>query len=212
VAAGCRSFAWPDTWPFPQREVTTYRAPAMRIDAINEYAARSTRADSPEQRKLTDELARQIQIETDPLVRLAIVRTISEFRTPIAPQVLEAGLADDHQAVRVACCRLLGEHGAATSVGPLAQSLRSDKDIDVRMAAAEALGHLKTPESMKALAIALDDRDPAMQYVAVQSMKSISGKDYGGDMQAWRQVAAGETPPPPNAPSIAERIRSVSPF
>jgi hypothetical protein len=51
-----------------------------------------------------------------------------------------------------------------------------------------------------------------MQFVGVQSMKSITGKDYGGDVAAWRQVAAGQTPPPPQAPSLAERVRSVSPF
>ena len=51
-----------------------------------------------------------------------------------------------------------------------------------------------------------------MQFVGVQSMKSITGKDYGGDVDAWRQVAAGAAPPEPTAPSIAERIRSASPF
>jgi hypothetical protein len=51
-----------------------------------------------------------------------------------------------------------------------------------------------------------------MQYVGVQSMKSLTGKDYGGDVAAWRQVAAGGNPPPPKPPSIAERVRSVSPF
>jgi hypothetical protein len=211
-AAGCQSMSWPNVWPFPDREVTTYRAPAMRIDAINQYATRSTGVDSPEQRKIADELARQIQIESDPLVRVAIVRTISEFRTPITQQVLEAGLGDENAAVRIASCRSLGANGGASSVGPLAQALRSDKEVDVRLAAAEALGRFKTPEAMQALVVALDDRDPAMQYVGVQSMKSITGKDYGGDMQAWRQVAAGETPPPPKAPSLAERVRRVSPF
>ncbi len=204
--------AWPDMWPFPQHELTTYHAPAMRIDAVNEYAARATGADTPEQRQLADELARQIQIETDPLVRKAIVRSISEFRTPMTQQVLEAGLADEDAAVRLACCKALAVHGGPPSIAPLAQTLQSDKDLDVRMAAAEALGQFKTPESMQALTVALDDRDPALQYMGVQSMKSISGKDYGGDIQAWRQVAAGQTPPAPKPPSLAQRIRSVSPF
>jgi HEAT repeat protein len=212
TTVGCQSLSWPTFWPFPERELTTYRAPAMRIDAIKAFAAQSTGVDSPEQRQITDQLARQIQIETDPLVRTAIVQTIAEFRTPIAQQVIEAGLADDSAAVRIACCRAIGERASAASVGTLAQALRSDKDVDVRLAAAQALGHIKTPESMQAVAVALDDRDPAMQFVGVQSMKSITGKDYGGDVAAWRQVAAGQTPPPPQAPSLAERVRSVSPF
>ena len=78
--------------------------------------------------------------------------------------------------------------------------------------AAKALGKIKSPEAMKALAVALDDRDPAMQYVGVQSLKSITGKDYGPDVQAWRQVAAGGALPAAPAPSIAERVRGMSPF
>jgi hypothetical protein len=43
-------------------------------------------------------------------------------------------------------------------------------------------------------------------------MQAITGKNYGGDVAAWRQVAAGESPPEPAAPSIAERIRDVTRF
>ena len=65
---------------------------------------------------------------------------------------------------------------------------------------------------MTALVVALDDRDPALQYVGIQSMKSITGKDYGGDVESWRLVATGGDPPAPKAPSIAERIRRAAPF
>lgn len=212
ASAGCQSFSWPAMWPFPERERTSYRGPAMRIDAVEQLAAQATGVDSPEQREIAEQLARQIQIEPDPLVRTAVVRTIAEFRVPISVQVLEAGLADDSAAVRIACCRGLGQRAEASSVSHLAQALRGDRDFDVRLAAAAALGQIKTPEAIQSLVVALDDRDPAMQYVGVQSMKSLTGKDYGGDVAAWRQVAAGGNPPPPDPPSIAERVRSVSPF
>jgi HEAT repeat protein len=173
---------------------------------------RSTGIDSPEQRQITDQLARQMQVEPDPLVRQAVVRAISKFRTPMAQQVLEAGLADEDVAVRTACCKALGERAETVSINRLAATLRADEDVDVRLAAADALGKIKSPESMQALAVALDDRDPAMQYAGVQSMKAISGKDYGPDVQAWRQVAAGGSPPPAEAPSLAERLRRAAPF
>ncbi len=212
--SGCQSMDRyrPTFWPFPERELTTYHTPAMRVDAIHEYAMRSEDVDSPEQRQITDQLARQIQVEPDPLVRQAVVQAIAEFRTPMAQQVLEAGLNDDDAAVRIACCRAFGRRAEAASVPSLANALRSDQDMDVKLAATEALGKIKSPESVKALAAALDDRDPAMQYVGVQSMKSVTGKDYGPDVQAWRQVAAGGTPPPEPPPSIAERMRKMSPF
>ncbi len=208
---GCQSMSWPQFWPFPERELTTYNTPAMRSTAVGEFASRSNGADTPEQRAMTDQLARQIQVEPDPLVREAVVRSIAEFRTPMAQQVLEAGLSDQEEMVRVACCQKLGERADAASAASLAKALREDQDKDVRIAAAQALGRIKSPEAIQALAVALDDRDPAMQYVGVQSMKSITGKDYGPDVQTWRQVAAGEAPPVPT-PSIAERLKNATPF
>jgi hypothetical protein len=210
---GCQTIAdhRPTFWPFPERELTTYNTPAMRVDAVRDFAMRSTGVDSPEQRQITDQLARQIQVEPDSLVRQAIVQSIAEFRTPMAQQVLEAGLADENPAVRVECCRALGRRAETASVTRLATALRGDKNQDVRLAAVAALGKINSPEAIKALAVALDDRDPAMQYAGVQSLKSITGKDYGPDVEAWRQVAAGAPPAAP-APSIADRMRMLSPF
>jgi hypothetical protein len=211
--SGCATYQRyrPTFWPFPERKLTSFHTPAMRVDAIHEYAMHSTGVDSPEQRQLTDQLARQIQVEPDPLVRQAVVTAIADFSTPMAQQVLEAGLSDENAAVRVACCRALGKRAEAVSVACLGNALRSDKDIDVRLAATAALGKIKSPEATKALAAALDDRDPALQYAGVQSLKAITGRDYGPDVQAWRQVAAGGNPPP-YTPSVAERLRKVSPF
>jgi hypothetical protein len=216
---GCRSLSMPQFWPFPERERTTFITPAMRSAAIAEFGNRSTGVDSPEQREITDQLARQIQVEPDPLVRQAVIHAIAEFKTPMAQQVLEAGLADQDEMVRVACCEEMAERAAAGVTDPayspipsLAKALREDKDQNVRLAAAKALGTMKSPEAIQALTVALDDRDPALQYVGVQSMREITGKDYGPNVQSWRQFAAGQTPPAPERPSIAERLRKVSPF
>jgi hypothetical protein len=213
VLGGCATYDRyrPTFWPFPERKLTTFNTPQMRVDAVHEFALRSTGADTPEQRQITDQLARQIQVEPDPLVRQAVAQAIGEYRTPLAQQVLEAGLADEDAAVRIACCRALGKRAEANSVASLANALRGDKDVDVRLAAVEALGKIKSPEAIQALAAALDDRDPALQYAGVQSLKAVTGQDYGPDVQAWRQVAAGGTPPT-HTPSMAERLRKVSPF
>jgi HEAT repeat protein len=216
---GCQSIWTPNIWPFPERERTTYTTPKMRVDAVAEFGPRSCGVDTPEQREITDQLARQIQIEPDPLVRKAVVHAIAEFRTPMAQQVLEAGLSDQDEMVRVACCQELGDRAVAglsdpgnQSIAALANALRTDQDMNVRIAATEALGKIKTPEAIQAVAAALEDRDPALQFVGVQSMKSITGKDYGPDVQTWRQVAAGQNVPEPPPPSVAERIQGYSPF
>lgn len=213
LVSGCQSFLGYRGWPFPEHDRTSFHTPTMRIDTVRQFASRADGTDSVEQRELTDQLARQIQIESDPLVREAIIAGAAEFRTPLAQQILVAGLGDDTASVRVECCKALGMRADESTVANLAQSLRGDKDIDVRLAAAEALGKFKSEAAMSALVAALDDRDPALQFVGVQSLKSITGQDYGGDVATWRQVAAGSAPPTaPKAPSVAERLRQVSPF
>jgi len=196
----------------PEHDHTSFHTPAMRIDTVRQFASRADGTNSTEQRRYTDQLARQIQIEPDPLVREAIIHATAEFRTPLALQMLEAGLRDESPLVRIACCQSLGARAETTCVSNLADVLRDDEDQDVRLAATEALGNVRDPTAVAALAIALDDRDPALQFVGVQSMKSITGKDYGGDVAAWRQVAAGKSPPEPPAPSIAERLREAVRF
>jgi hypothetical protein len=212
--AGCTTV--PGYWPFIAADNTDYRTPVMRLDAVREFATKSTGQDTQEQRAITDQLARQIQIEPDPLVRRAIIATISEFRTPLAQQVLEAGLHDFEPQVRIACCEALGRRGESKSVVSLAAALRDDKDIDVRMAATDALGRIPAAESIQALRTALDSRDPALQYAGVQSMRSISGRDFGGDVGAWRQFAEGNPPAGSQATgsqiSVADRLRQFSPF
>ena len=208
---GCQTFGYRG-WPLPEHDHTSFNTPSMRIDTVKQFASRADGTDSQEQREYTDQLARQIQIEPDPVVRQSIIHATSEFGTPLAYQILEAGLRDENPTVRIACCEALGRRAQVRSVSSLASVLRDDEDTDVRLAATEALGKIKDPTAIAAVAIALDDRNPALQFVGVQSMQSLTGKSYGGDVAAWRQVAAGESPPEPKPVSIAERIRSAARF
>lgn len=162
----------------------------MRAASIREYAPRARRADPEEQQRICAQLAQQIQTEPDPIVRKVIQETIAEFRTPLADAVILAGLNDEDRDVRLVCCRLLGQRGQADAVEALSRAVGNDGDVDVRMAAVDALGEIKSPACIKGLAMALKDRDPAMQMAGVMAMKNVSGENLGNDVQAWRQYAA----------------------
>ncbi|MGI9455776.1 MAG: HEAT repeat domain-containing protein [Aeoliella sp.] len=213
ILGGCHSAPW-SMGLFAEHEKSTYRTATMRIDAIREFAARSTKVDTPEQREITNQLARQIQVEPDPLVREAIVASIAEFRTPLAMQVLEAGMQDSDVGVRGACCLALGRRGDASGVPLLARVIESESDVDVRLSAVDALGSIDSPESVAALAIALEDSNPAMQFAGVRSMQAISDREYGGDVASWLQYAKGNEPTPTDGAeiSVAGRLRQLSPF
>jgi HEAT repeat protein len=176
-------------WPFRDHERTTIITPAMRSAAIREMAPRARDATDAEQARMCEELAQQIRTEPDPIVRKAIQETIAEFKAPLASAVLLAGLNDDDRDVRVTCCRLLGQRNEAKAVEPLGKLVAEDGDLDVRLAAVDALGAMKNKSAVAALAAALKDRDPAMQYAGVEAMKTVTGEKIGNDVEAWRQYA-----------------------
>ena len=187
-AMGCTS------WPLQKKERTSIITPSMRVAAIREIGLGAEKADSTEQQTLTEQLASQIRTEPDPLVRLAIQESIAEFSTPLARDVLIAGLQDADLDVQIACCDRLGGRSDESVINALAEVLEREKELDVRIAAIDAMGRISSAESVKALAIALNDRDPAMQYAAVQALQAASGQDLGNDVAAWREFAAGDQP------------------
>ena len=199
---GCASLPW------MEKERTSIVTPRMRMSAIEELGIRGREAEATEQQQISQQLATQIQTEPDPLVRRAIQEAIGQLETPLAQDVLIAGLQDSDLDVRLACCHALGNRSDPRVISALGTALESDQELDVRLAAIDALGQIKSTQSVAALAKAVNDRDPALQYAGVQALKSVSGKDLGNDVVAWREYAASEQP----EISLAERSSGWSPF
>jgi HEAT repeat protein len=174
-------------WQNAPEQVPGVKAPKERISELKEMAK------SPLSAEQGEKLAAEIQHEQDPLVRMHIVRTLAKIPGPTSAKVLHAGLDDPEESVRIACCEAWGERGGPEAVEELSTVLQAESSIDVRMAAARALGTTKNGAAVKPLGEVLADSDPAMQRRAIESLKGVSGKDYGYDVQAWRQYAAGET-------------------
>jgi hypothetical protein len=195
--AGCQ------LWPFGDNERTSIITPAMRVASIREIGARAEDASSTDQLSMCEELAQQIRTEPDPLVRRAIQESIANFDAPLASAVLVAGLNDDDRDVRTVCCRLLGHRQDPTAVAPLSRIVAAEPDMEVRMAAIDALGKYDSTDAVIGLAAAVKDRDPALQYAGVKAMKTASGQDLGNDVEAWRQYAATLTPTSPTGPNTS---------
>ena len=182
-------------WPFGvEKDRTTMITPAMRTASIREFGPRGRKASGAEQQRICQQLASQIQTEPDPIVRKAIQETIAEFQDPLATAVLLAGLNDDDREVRVACCRKLGQRKEFGAVAPLRELMASDDDVDVRLAAVDALGAIGTTAAMQAIGPALTDREVAMQYAGVQALRLASGEKLGNQISAWQQYVEGLGP------------------
>ena len=181
--------------------------PSSRIASIKQLGQNVDKRPVQDQERVVMELAQQIRAETDPLVRVAILETVAKYKVPLAGQVMRAGLRDQAKDVRIACCEAWGRRGGPEAVEALGAALSSDTDIDVRLAATRALGEVHEPGAVQALAVALEDRqDPALQFRAVQSLRSIGPRDLGNDVDKWRQYAKNPQAPPPEGPSLAQRM------
>jgi hypothetical protein len=188
---------------FPWQE-TPDRIPGVKTpqERINELKAMAI---SPVNVATAEQLALEIQREQDPQVRCHIVLALAKAPDAKAAAVLHAGLEDPEESVRIACCEAWGRRGGPEAVQELSSVLQGESNIDVRMAAAKALGETKQAEAVKPLADVLADNDPAIQRRAMESLKNVSGKDYGYNVQSWRQYASGG-PQVPKERSVAERL------
>lgn len=213
VSGGCAN-SFTDAlpyWPFGDTERTNYFTPAKRVERLRSMASQAGGKSASEQESIALDLAAQIKSEEDPVIREELVRTIAAYSTPTSRAVQMAALKDFEPAVRIAACEKLAVAGDEEVATALADLVQNDSDIDVRIAATKGLGQLKGPAVVPALAVALDDNDPALQHRAMQSLKATSGQDFGNDVSAWRQFARGETPTR-KPTSVAEQLRSLSPF
>ena len=119
---------------------------------------------------------------------------MSAYPTEVSGKVLAAGINDKDRNVRIAACEAWGVRGGPEATAVLGTALSHDAEFDVRMAAARGLGKVAHPNAIAPLGQALDDPDPAMQRRAMLSLKTASGRDYGGDVSAWREFVNGRQP------------------
>ena len=210
LLAGCEPVPkqrW--NWPWQRHEPDSYpgvRTAQQKIEELQALSKKSAQRPAAELEPSSADLARQIGQERDPLVRIEIIRTVATWPTATAEGILTGGLSDPDAEVRTVACEAWGRRGGPLAVQNLTKSMSDDASLDVRLAAARAMGRTRHPSAVTPLAEALADADPAMQHRALSSLKEVSGKDLGSDVEAWRQYARGEHPAAP-APSIAERLK-----
>ncbi|HUY36154.1 MAG TPA: HEAT repeat domain-containing protein [Pirellulales bacterium] len=200
VTAGCARTKTNKKWydpfglfPAEEEEGRNVVTPADWIKRWEALAKEAKDMPPAEQERASTELAGALNTEEDPLLRSHMLRTLAAFPTKTAEAMLSAGMQDGDHDVRVACCEAWGKRGGEKATQILCETLKSDTDLDVRLAAARVLGDLKDAKAAPALGLALDEPFPALRYRAIESLKKISGKDYT-DLKSWREYAQGGEP------------------
>jgi HEAT repeat protein len=204
--AGCTGTVWPFQEK-PKPNTAGVLSPPEQIAMLRELGKQAPASTAEQAQRTSELLAAMLPKERDALIRVEVVRALQKYQTPTASAAIVSAMKDQETDVRVAACEALGRRGGPESVTVLVGALRGDVDVDVRLAAARALGQSHDPAAIQALGGALDDKDPAMQYRAVLSLKSATGKDFGNDVKLWQQYVKGEMPD--TAPSLADRMRNM---
>lgn len=190
LLAGCASWS-----PWKRREKAARDQEKYGFTAdtrIKQLAERSKAVKSESaQRQLefTQELVRMMLEEHDPRVRGKILETAAEYDTAAATAICKGALQDPSDTVRIKACDVWAKRGGEEAVQLLATRFQTDAELDVRLRALKMLGELKDKQAIPVLARALEDADPAVQYRAVASLKKVSGRDLGNDVNAWREWA-----------------------
>ena len=65
--------------------------------------------------------------------------------------------------------------------------VKNDQDIDVRIHAVSALGDFTDQRVARILSTVLADPDPAIQMQAAEALGSVTGQNFGSDIQAWQK-------------------------
>ncbi len=165
------------------------------IDRLRSLSTQWPSMNEEQQQHMSTELAALFQDTDDSMVRREIVFTLAQVPTAAAAEVLQKAQSDQSEDVRIAVCQAWQRRGGPEAIQALAETLGSDTDIDVRLKATEALADFRDPVAVRALGVALDDKDPALQYRAMQSLRSATGRDFGNNSVAWREYLRGGNPP-----------------
>ena len=196
-------------WEQDERAGPTFHTQLAELRAIRRNP---TGLPADEQRRVIPMLAGIVKDSTNSVLRAEATLTLAAFSAPEVNPTLRLAISDADTDVRVAACRAWGRRGDAEAIDVLANAVSDDADLDVRMTATTELAKFQDQQSLQALAVALNDKDPALQHRAVQSLKSVTGQDYGDNVPAWRDYVEGRSPALPEPPTIAERLRSMSWF
>jgi HEAT repeat protein len=215
LASGCADGPIPETkylnpwvrkqWNEDEQRVTTYH---RKVADLAELRAKAAQMPLAERDETAAHLAARLREEKSAPLRGEFVRTLAVFPTPIAQQAIAASMTDEAASVRVLACKALGQSPTAEGFQALAHAVTSDADLDVRIVAAREMGKFRGFAAPQALRPALDDRDPALQLAAMQSLEALDGHtEFRKNVAVWREHLDGGNPAPPPPPSIAELAR-----
>lgn len=193
-------------WQADREKVVVF---SERIDELRLLRNQIASMSDQEQHDWTDKLAEILKSETSPEIRREAVLTLEKIQQ--RPEALAALLPlakDKNEKVRMTLVNSLRKSQQESATNTLIAMSSSDPSNNVKLSATRALGSHKSDSVKQYLGSKLDDRSIAVRFQAAQALGELTGKRYGGDIDAWRGYIAGENVPEPEI-SLAETLESM---
>jgi hypothetical protein len=127
-----------------------------------------------------------IDENTDPLVKAFAIRALGRHGdAPDAPLVAKQ-LASTYRIVRYEAAKALQRlHDPAVANDIWLRLVDQNEEADVRTELAIALGQYPSDAVFQALVNALDHRELAVNWAALDSLQTLTGNDFGLNQAAW---------------------------
>lgn len=159
------------------------------------------------QTRAAEELAKIVRSDPVLLTRLHAVKLLGRLDCPAAVEALTAASTDHDADVRIAAVQSWKSQPAEIAIPQLQELIGSDTNVDVRLAATKALARFPGSRSVQALAVALNDPDPALQVRAAESLERATGEKLGRDVPAWKKYVQQSFPTQPIDAGIGTKPR-----
>jgi len=202
LVGGCSDFRWnmpefrnPFTAKVDAYESQYTTTPADRIQQLEELTDNPNQIPSEQLAQLAQQLNDTVTNDPDKLVRRAAVRLLAELPDEFAAAGLRQAVQDKDPTVRQLAIEGWSKRNSEEAISVVTEALRGDDHLDVQLAATKGLANFRSPEVIQSLSAALQDRDPAVQYRAAQSLARVTGQNLGTDVTAWQRYLAESAGP-----------------
>ncbi len=179
---------------------------------LDESVAAAKNGSLEAQQQVAEELSKTISEDSILLMRLHAVKLLGELENPAAIEALETASRDYNTDIRIAAIEAWKKKPANIAVAQLQQMVGSDTNVDVRLAATRALGQFPGEATTRALSLALNDPDPALQMRAADSLRASTGQPFGRDIVAWQEYVQQHVKTPLEPTNATTRSASQNPL
>jgi HEAT repeats len=195
------------------RTVEQSKDPNARYVAYDKLSASSCYDDDAQKTRAATVLAAKLKEGREPIATRAVIcRTLGMLRKPEAREVILTATNDEDALVRAEACRALGRVGRPEDATILARVMTLDTSAECRVAAIESLGELKSPDRriIEFLVSGMEHDEPVIRVSSLNALRSITGKDLGVDVIAWKKYVDAAKPASSASPDATTSIPAAA--